>query len=225
MAFPARQEHQVGRFLCVPEERLARRAHPRTHGQTADEVNDLGGPRGHWKVRLDFSCADRLPEATLHHRHGAGLRFLEKLPDLGVVDERSNADEETPRGPSLLGRALNDVPEEAREGIGKGLRREECLQRRSALPLCVGPEDAQEQRPLVPEDRIQAWTANAHPGDEIVDRYSVVALRPEHLDRSFQSLPLVEAARSPTRPGGFVNHLVQNSSRLCARPDYSKAQF
>jgi len=70
VSFP-RQKHQVGRFLCVPEKRLARRAHFRTHGQTIDKVNDLARPRGYRKVRRDFSRADRVPEATFHHRHGA----------------------------------------------------------------------------------------------------------------------------------------------------------
>ena len=36
VASPLRQKHQVGRFLCVPEKRLARRAHLRTHGQTVE---------------------------------------------------------------------------------------------------------------------------------------------------------------------------------------------
>ena len=70
---------------------------------------------------------------------------------------------------------------------------------------------AQEYRPLVPKDGIQARPSHAHPGDEIVNRHSVVAFRPEHLDRLFQRVPLVEAARPPTRPSGILRHLVQNS--------------
>jgi hypothetical protein len=49
---------------------------------------------------------------------------------------------------------------------------------------------------LVPEDGIQARPPDPHPGNEIVDRHSVVAFRPEHLGRLFQRFQLVEAARS-----------------------------
>ena len=60
---------------------------------------------------------------------------------------------------------------------------------RAPFRLCVRPKDAQEYRPLVPEDGIQARPSHAHPGDEIVDRHSVVAFRPEHLSRLFQRVP------------------------------------
>ena len=59
-----RQKHQVGRFLCFPEKRFARRAHFRTHGQTTDQVSDLARPCGYWKVRRDFSRADPVPERS-----------------------------------------------------------------------------------------------------------------------------------------------------------------
>ena len=49
------------------------------------------------------------------------------------------------------------------------------------------------------------------PADEIVNRHSVVAFRPEHLGRLFQRVTLVEAARTSPRPGGILKHLVQNS--------------
>jgi len=61
-----RQKHQVGRFLCIPEKRPARRAHLCTYGQTTDKVSDLDRPRGYRKVRSDFSRADPVPETTFH---------------------------------------------------------------------------------------------------------------------------------------------------------------
>ena len=79
---------------------------------------------------------------------------------------------------------------------------------------------AQEYRPLAPKDGIQAWPSYAHPGDEIVDRHSVVALRPEYLGRLFQRPRLVEAARPSTRPSVILNHLVQNSFTITTIPIY-----
>ncbi len=78
-------------------------------------------------------------------------------------------------------------------------------------------KDAQEYRPLVPEDGIQARPSHTHPGDEIVNRHSVVAFRPEHLSRLFQRPRLIEAARSAPRPSGFLNHSVHNSLTLSIR--------
>ena len=69
VASPPRQKHQVGRFLCFPEKRLACRAHFRTHGQTTDKVSDLARPSGYRKVRWDFSRADPVPETKFHQRH------------------------------------------------------------------------------------------------------------------------------------------------------------
>ena len=60
-----------------------------------------------------------------------------------------------------------------------------------------------------------------HPGDEIVDRHSVVALRPKHLGRLFERPRLVEAARSTPRPRGILNHLVQNSLTMVIAPIYN----
>ena len=65
MSMP-RQEHQVGRVLGVFEERLARRAHLRTHRQTAAKVEHLARASGYRKVRRDFSRADRVPDTALH---------------------------------------------------------------------------------------------------------------------------------------------------------------
>src|SRR5271154_6697806 len=81
-----RQEHQVGRFLGVFEERLARRAHLRTHRQTATKVEHLARARGYGKVRRDFSRADPVPETPFCQRHGASDRVLQELPDLSIVD-------------------------------------------------------------------------------------------------------------------------------------------
>jgi hypothetical protein len=50
-----RQEHQVGRFLGVFEERPARRADPRTHGQATSKIHDLARAGGYGKVRRDFA--------------------------------------------------------------------------------------------------------------------------------------------------------------------------
>src|SRR5271166_2234058 len=97
------------------------------------------------------------------------------------------------------------------DGVAKTLWREQCLGGGCALPFCVRPKDAQEYRPLVPKDGIQARPSHTHPGDEIVNRHSVVAFRPEHLSRLFQRPRLVEAARSSTRPSIIMKHLVQNS--------------
>ena len=93
VASPPRQKHQVGRFLRVPEKRLARHAHLRTHGQTTDKVNDLARTRGYGKVRRDFSRADPVPETKFHHRHGASRSVLQELPDLCVVHKRRDAHE------------------------------------------------------------------------------------------------------------------------------------
>ena len=56
-------------------------------------------------------------------------------------------------------------------------------------------------RPLAPKDGIQARPSHAHPGDEIVDRHSVVAVRPKHLSRLFQR-PVSSKLRG--RPRGLV---------------------
>ena len=90
----------------------------------------------------------------------------------------------------------------------KSWRREERLRSASALCLCVRLKDAQEYRALVPEDGIQAWPSNAHACDEIVDRHSVVAFRPEHPGRLFQRVSLVEATWAPAGPLIILKHLV-----------------
>ena len=104
---------------------------------------------------------------------------------------------------------------EARSVLGE----KRCLRSASALlhPV-LRPEDAQEQRPLVAEDGVQARPTKAHLADEIVDRRSVVALRPKHLGRLLQRFQLVEAARPSARPGVFLDHLVQNSLRPPLHP-------
>src|SRR5277367_3185390 len=91
------------------------------------------------------------------------------------------------------------------------MRRKQRLCGESAFLLRIRLKDAQEYRPLVAEDGIEARSSNAHPGDKIVNRHSVVAFRPEHLGRLFQRPRLVEAARSTHWPSGILNHRVQNS--------------
>ena len=71
-----RQEHQVGRFLGIPEKRLARRAYQRTHGKATSKINELACADGHRKVGRDVARADRVPETTFHQRCRAGGRVL-----------------------------------------------------------------------------------------------------------------------------------------------------
>lgn len=46
VASTPRQKHQVGRFLCIPEKRLARRSHLRAHPRAAATRGFLHAP--HW---------------------------------------------------------------------------------------------------------------------------------------------------------------------------------
>jgi hypothetical protein len=59
--YSPRQEYQIGRFLGIPEKRLARRAYQRTHGQATSKINELACADGHRKVGRDFARADRVP--------------------------------------------------------------------------------------------------------------------------------------------------------------------
>src|SRR5208282_4194066 len=63
-----RQDHEVGRFLGIPEKRLARRAYLRTHGKATSKIRDLDRAHGYRKVRRDFSGGDPVPETTFHQR-------------------------------------------------------------------------------------------------------------------------------------------------------------
>ena len=63
---PRQKDHQISRFLGIPEKRLARRAHLRAHRQTLGKVDDLARTRGYGKVSRDFPSADPVPETTLH---------------------------------------------------------------------------------------------------------------------------------------------------------------
>ena len=146
-----------------------------------------------WIARTATGKSDGISPAVIPSRKRpstsatrAGGRVLQELPDLSVVHKRRDAHEKTsPRGP-FLGRTFDGVPQEGGDRVAKTLWREECLRGRCALPFCIRLKDAQEYRPLVAEDGIQARPSHAHPGDEIVDRHSVVALRPEYLGRLFQ---------------------------------------
>src|SRR5882762_4757718 len=103
------------------------------------------------------------------------------------------------------------MPQESGERIAKSRRREERLRSASALFLCVSPKGAQEYRPLVSEDGIQARPSHPHAYDEIVDRHAVVAFRPEQPGRLFQRIRLVEATGSSTGLIVILKHLVRNS--------------
>ncbi len=91
----SRQEQQVGRFLGIPEKRLARRAYLRTHLKATSKINELACADGHRKVGRDFSSGDPVPETTFHQRHGASGSVLQEFPDLSVVHKRRDAQEKT----------------------------------------------------------------------------------------------------------------------------------
>src|SRR5271168_2456961 len=71
-----RQEHQVGRFFGVFEEFFARRAHLRTHRQTAAKVEHLARAHRYRKVRRDLSGTDSVAETAFHQRHAGSYRVL-----------------------------------------------------------------------------------------------------------------------------------------------------
>ena len=73
------------------EERLTRRAYPRTHDEATSKIRDLGRAHGYGKVRWDFSRADRVPETALHQRRAARDRALQEPLNLGVVHKRRDA--------------------------------------------------------------------------------------------------------------------------------------
>jgi len=102
MDLDPRLEHQVDRFLSIFEERLARRAYLRSHGQPTSEVHDLDRARGYRKVRWNLSRTDPVPETALQKRGAACDRALQEPLDLSVVHKRSDAHHKTaPGGPSL----------------------------------------------------------------------------------------------------------------------------
>jgi len=206
-----REEHQAGRCLSIFKERPARCAYLRTHGQPTRQIRDLGCARGYGKVRWDFSSADPVPETALQQRRAARGRILQEPLNLSVVHKRGDAHQKAAPGGAFLGRTFDVVLQKVRNRVAKAFWRKECFGCENALPFCVPPEDAQEDRPLVSEDGIQAGPSHTHPGDEIVNRHSVVPFRPEHLSRLLERPRLVEAARPSPRPGGFLNHLVLNS--------------
>jgi hypothetical protein len=105
-----RQEHQVGRFLGIPEKRLARRAYLRAHGKATSKIDELACADGHRKVGRDFSSGDPVPETTFHQRHGGSGSVLQEFPDLSVVHKRRDAHEKTSPSASFLGRSFYDVP-------------------------------------------------------------------------------------------------------------------
>ena len=114
-----RQEHQVGRFLSIFEERRARRAYQRTHRKTTTEIRDLDGAGGHRKIGRDFASADRVTETTFHQRRAARGGFLQELPDLSVVHKRRDAHQKTAPGRPFLGRTFDGEPQKARDEVAK----------------------------------------------------------------------------------------------------------
>src|SRR5271167_2605732 len=123
----ARQEHQVGRFLGIPEKRLARRAYLRTHGKATSKIRDLDRAHGYRKVRRDVSLTDPVPETALHQRRAARDRVLQEPPNLSVVHKRRDAHQKAAPGGPSLGRTFDGVPQKARDRVAKTLWREECL--------------------------------------------------------------------------------------------------
>jgi hypothetical protein len=153
------------------------------HRQTAGKVDNLARARRDRKVRWDFSRADPVAEAAFHERYAACGGVLQKLPDLSVVHERRDAHHQASSDRPFLGRNFHGVPQEAGDRVAKSRWRKERLRRASAFSLCICPEDAHEERPLVSEDGIQALPPHTHASDEIVDRDTVVAFRPKDLRR------------------------------------------
>src|SRR5271154_3969880 len=86
-----RQEHQVGRFLSIFEERLARRTYLCTHGQATSKIRDLDRAHGYRKVTGDISRTDPVPETALHQRRAARERALQEPLNLSVVHKRRDA--------------------------------------------------------------------------------------------------------------------------------------
>ena len=123
----ARQEQQVDRFLSIFEERLARRAYPRTHGQATSKIRDLDRARGYRKVRRDVSRTDPIPETALHQRRATRDRALQEPLNLRVVHKRRDAHHKAAPGGPFLGRTFDGVPQKARDRVAKSLWREECL--------------------------------------------------------------------------------------------------
>ena len=58
--------------------------------------------------------------------------------------------------------------------------------------------------------------------DEIINRHSVIAFRPEYLSRLFQRPRLVETARSSPPFSCILNHLVQNSFTMATAAIYNQ---
>jgi hypothetical protein len=118
-----RQEHQVGRFLGLLEERLARRAYQRAHCKTTSKIRDLDRAFGHRKVGRDFARADRVPETTFHQRRAARGRVLQEPPDFSIVHKRRDANQKAAPGGPFLGRTFDGVPQKACDRIAKTLWR------------------------------------------------------------------------------------------------------
>src|ERR1700761_2931665 len=122
-----RQEHQVGRFLSIFEECLARCAYLRTHGQATSKIRDLDRAHGYRKVRRDVSSTDPVSETALHQRRAARDRALQEPVNLSVVHKRRDAHHKAAPGGPFLGRTFDGVPEKARDRVAKTLWREERL--------------------------------------------------------------------------------------------------
>jgi len=81
-----RRTTQVGRFIDVPEKRLARRAHLRAHRQTLGKVDHLARARGYGKVGRNFPRADPVLEATsLARRLPSGMTVYAVSPGGAVA--------------------------------------------------------------------------------------------------------------------------------------------
>src|ERR1700756_4573084 len=128
-----RQEHQVGRFVSIFEERLARRAYQRTHRKAPGKIRSLDRAFGHRKIGRDFARADRVPETTFHQRRAARGGFLQELPDFSIVHKRRDANQKAASGGPFLGRTFDGEPQKARDRIAKTLWRKERPRSASAL--------------------------------------------------------------------------------------------
>ena len=113
------QEHQVGRFVSIFEEPLARRAYERTHGKATSKIRDLDRAHGYRKVGRDFSRAYPVPKTALHQRRAARDRALKETLNLSVVYERRDAYHKAAPSRPFLGRTFDGVPRKARDRVAK----------------------------------------------------------------------------------------------------------
>ena len=141
----------------------------------------------------------------------AVCRVLQELPDLSIVHQRRDANQKAAPGGPFLGRTFDGVPQKARDQVARASVAKGVPSRLMRLCVLRTPLGRAGISPACPQRPHTGSSSHPHPGDEIVNRHAVVALRPEHLRRFFQRVALVEAARTSPWLGGILKHLVQKS--------------